>query len=138
LTTTGIGPVGGVDRRTEELGARTGKPVRIVDLARRYAWQLGVPDVQIKFTGLRPGEKLHERPFSKKEERVPTANPGICATRPEPLPDDFASCLSGLYAAGARGDDDLVRTILGDLLPDYTPVIDDSGLALASPYADEF
>jgi hypothetical protein len=37
-----------------------------------------------------------------------------------------------------RGDDDLVRTMPGDLLPDYTPVIDDSGLALASPYADEF
>jgi hypothetical protein len=36
------------------------------------------------------------------------------------------------------GGDDLVRTMLGDLLPEYTPVIDDSGLALASPYADEF
>jgi hypothetical protein len=32
----------------------------------------------------------------------------------------------------------LVRTMLGDLLPDNTPVIDDSALELASPYADEF
>jgi FlaA1/EpsC-like NDP-sugar epimerase len=115
-----------------------GEPVRIVDLVRRYAKQLGAPDVQINFTGLRPGERLHERLFSKKEERVPTANPGIWATRPQPLPDDFATCLSRLYATAARGDDDLVRTMLGDVLPDYTPVIDDSGLALASPYADEF
>jgi FlaA1/EpsC-like NDP-sugar epimerase len=86
---------------------------------------------------LRPGEKLHERLFSK-EERVPTANPRIWATRPQPLPDDFASCLSRLYAAAARGDDDLVRTMLGGLLPDCTPAIDDFGLALASPSADEF
>jgi len=87
---------------------------------------------------LRPGEKLHERLSSKKEERVPTANPRIWATGPQPLPDDFASRLSRLYAAAAQGDDDLVRTMLGGLLPDYTPVIDDFGLALASPYADEF
>ena len=109
-----------------------------MDLVRRHAKQLGVPDVQINFTDLRPGEKLHERLFSKKEERVPIANPGICAIRPQPLPDDFASCLSRLYAAAALGDDDLIRTMPGDLLPDYTPVIDGSGLALASPYADEF
>lgn len=115
-----------------------GDPVRIVDLVCRYAKQRGVPDVQINFTSLRRGEELHERLFSKKEERVPTADPGIWATRPQPLPDDFASCLSRLYAAAARGDDDLARTMPGDLLPDFTPVIDDSCLALAGPYADEF
>jgi FlaA1/EpsC-like NDP-sugar epimerase len=116
-----------------------GEPVRIVDLVRRVrAKQLGVPDVQTNRTGLRPGEKLHERLFSKKEERVPTANRRIWATRPQPLPDDFASRLGRLYAAAAQGDDDLVRTMLGGLLPDYTPVIDAFGLALASPYADKF
>ena len=71
------------------------------------------------------------------EERVPTANPVIWATRPQPRPDEFASCLSRQHAAAAGGDD-LVRTRLGDLLPDYAPVIDDSGLAPASPQADEF
>ena len=109
-----------------------------MDLVRRYAKQFGVPDVQINFTGLRPGEKLHERLFSKKEERVPTADPGIWATRPQPLPHDFASCHSRLHAAAVRGNDDLVRTMPGGLLPDHMPVIDDCGLALASPYADEF
>jgi hypothetical protein len=70
------------------------------------------------------------------EERVPTANPVIWATRPQPLPDDFASCLSRRYAAAA-GADDLVRTRLADLLADCAPVIDDSGLTMASPHADE-
>jgi hypothetical protein len=69
---------------------------------------------------------------------VPTANPRIWATRPQPLPDDVASRLSRLYAAAAQGDDDLVRTMLGGLPPGYTPFIDDFGLALARPYADEF
>ena len=68
---------------------------------------------------------------------MPIANPRIWATRPQPLPDDFAS-LSRLYAAAAHEDDDLVRTMLRGPLPDYAPVIDDFGLALASPYADEF
>ena len=66
------------------------------------------------------------------EERVPTASPVIWATHPQ-QPDDFASCLSR-----RAGVDDLVRTRLGDRLPDYTPVTDDSGLALARPPADEF
>jgi len=100
--------------------------------------QLGVPDVQTNRTGLRPGEKLHERLFSKKEERVPAANPRIWATRLQSLPDDFASRLCRLYAAAAQGDDDLVRTMLGGMLPGYTPFIDDFGLALASPHADQF
>jgi hypothetical protein len=69
---------------------------------------------------------------------MPTANPRIWATRPQPLPDDFTSRPSRLYAAAAHADDDLVRTMLGGLLPDCTPVIDDFGLALASPYTDEF
>ena len=70
---------------------------------------------------------------------MPIANPpGIWATRPQPLPDDFASCLSRLCAAAARGNADLAQAMLGDLLPHYTPVIDDSSLVLASQYADEF
>jgi FlaA1/EpsC-like NDP-sugar epimerase len=115
-----------------------GEPVRIVDLVRRYAEQLRVPDVQIRFTGLRPGEKLHERLFSEKEKRLPTANPAIWATRPQRLPDDFARLLGRLYAAAADGNDDLVRTLLSDLVPDYTPAPQDADLALASPYPDEF
>ena len=61
-----------------------GEPVRIVDLVRRYAEQLRVPDVQIRFTGLRPGEKLHETLFGEREQRLPTVNPAISATRPGP------------------------------------------------------
>jgi FlaA1/EpsC-like NDP-sugar epimerase len=119
-----------------------GEPVRIVDLVRRYAAHLQVPDVQIRYTGLRPGEKLHEALFSGREERLPTATPGIWATRHEPLAADFSDSLDKLYAAAADGNDELVRAMLGALLPDYTPTTarDDKLAAAVSsaPYPDEF
>jgi FlaA1/EpsC-like NDP-sugar epimerase len=118
-----------------------GEPVRIVDLVQRYAEQLQVPDVEIRFTGLRPGEKLHERLFSQLEEPLPTVNPSISATRPGRLPDGFASSLDQLYANAASGDDELVRLQLGDLVPEYRQPADlpvAGPLALASPYPDEF
>jgi FlaA1/EpsC-like NDP-sugar epimerase len=118
-----------------------GEPVRIVDLVRRYAEQLRLPDVEIRFTGLRPGEKLHETLFGELEERLPTVNPAISATRPGRLPGDFASCLSLLYSDAADGDDEGVRDRLRKLLPEYHPADEHpaaAALALASPYPDEF
>jgi FlaA1/EpsC-like NDP-sugar epimerase len=118
-----------------------GEPVRIVDLVRRYAEQLRVPDVEIRFTGLRPGEKLHETLFGELEEPLPTVNPAISATRPGRLSDCFASSLDLLYANAANGDDELVRKRLGDLVPEYHHDEGQSAtaaMALASPYPDEF
>ncbi|MBO0813767.1 MAG: polysaccharide biosynthesis protein [Actinobacteria bacterium] len=118
-----------------------GEPVRIVDLVRRYAEQLRVPDVEIRFTGLRPGEKLHETLFGEFEERLPTVNPAISAARPGRLPDDFASSLQLLYDAAASGDDERVRLLLGDLVTEYRPAEGQAAaaaMAAAIPYPDEF
>jgi FlaA1/EpsC-like NDP-sugar epimerase len=118
-----------------------GEPVRIVDLVRRYAEQLHVSDVQIRYTGLRPGEKMHETLFGESEERLSTVNPAIWATRPARLPDDFTSCLDQLYAAAAEGHDDRVRTMLEGLMPEYTAAhasTAELAAALATPYPDEF
>ncbi len=118
-----------------------GEPIKIVDLVRRYARQLHLPDVPIRFTGLRPGEKLHEALFADGEERLPTIHPAIWATRPARLPGDFASRLARLYEAAGQGRDDQVRALLDDLLPEYQPAAaSDDELALASltHYADEF
>ena len=96
-----------------------------------------MPDVQIRFTGLRPGEKLHETLFGEGEQRLPTVNPAISATRPESLPDDFTGSLDKLYAAAADGNDELIRTLLGDLVREYHPARG-MATAMASPYPDEF
>ena len=119
-----------------------GEPVRIVDLVRRYAEQLRVPDVQIHFTGLRPGEKLHETLFGELRAAAAHRQPGHlghpagtgCLTTSPVLCDR-------LYAAAADGDDELVRILLGELVPEYHPAGADgtaSATAMASPYPDEF
>ncbi|MCM1519973.1 MAG: polysaccharide biosynthesis protein [Lachnoclostridium sp.] len=49
-----------------------GKPVKIVDLARRMITLSGAKDIEIKFTGLRDGEKLYEEVLNEKETTLPT------------------------------------------------------------------
>jgi FlaA1/EpsC-like NDP-sugar epimerase len=118
-----------------------GEPVRIVDLVTRYVEQLHVPEVQIRYTGLRPGEKLHESLFGDSEERLPTIESAIWATRPSRVPDDFSGRLEKLYSAAAKGEDEVVRAQLADLMPEYSPGIanaEDLRSALTSPYPDEF
>jgi FlaA1/EpsC-like NDP-sugar epimerase len=61
-----------------------GNPIRILDIATKLIHLSGfVPykDIEIKFTGLRPGEKLYEELFSESEERLPTYNPKISIAR---------------------------------------------------------
>jgi FlaA1/EpsC-like NDP-sugar epimerase len=57
-----------------------GHPVKIVDLARqliRLAGRIPEKDIQIEFTGLRPGEKLYEELLSDSENTIPTHHPKI-------------------------------------------------------------
>ncbi|WP_424135350.1 polysaccharide biosynthesis protein [Roseomonas chloroacetimidivorans] len=62
-----------------------GKPVKIVDLARRMIRLAGLrpdEDVEIRFTGLRPGEKLYEELFHGQEPPRPTQFPGLLVAKP--------------------------------------------------------
>jgi FlaA1/EpsC-like NDP-sugar epimerase len=118
-----------------------GEPVRIVDLVKRYAEQLHLPEVQLRYTGLRPGEKLHESLFGDSEERLLTVDAAIWATRPVRIPDDFTGRLEKLYSAAAKGEDEVVRVQLEDLMPEYSPVptsTEELRSALSTPYPDEF
>jgi len=60
-----------------------GTPVRITELARHMISRSG-RDIEIKFTGLRPGEKLHERLEALNESLSPTTNTHISSTRVNP------------------------------------------------------
>lgn len=58
-----------------------GKPVKIVDLARRMIKLSGAKNVEIVYTGLRDGEKLYEEVLSDKENTLPTIHPKIMVAR---------------------------------------------------------
>ena len=60
--------------------------MRIVDLARDLIGLsgLGEEDIEIVFTGLRPGEKLYEELYFDDEERLPTEHPKVFCARHRP------------------------------------------------------
>lgn len=119
-----------------------GEPVRIVDLVRSFAEQTHARDVDIRFTGLRPGEKLNEALFSAHEQRVRTVHPKISATLTQGVLPHFRLLLDELYAAAAANDRTEVRRVLTRVIPEYTPpaqaVAESRPPALATPYPDGF
>ena len=61
-----------------------GNPIKILDIATKLIHLSGLEpyeDIEIKFTGLRPGEKLYEELFSDSEQQLPTHNPKISIAR---------------------------------------------------------
>ena len=68
-----------------------GTPIKIDDVARRLIKQSG-KRIDVVYTGLRPGEKLHEVLFSDREEATPTSHPlisrvSVPARAPQTVPD---------------------------------------------------
>ncbi|MDQ2673327.1 MAG: polysaccharide biosynthesis protein, partial [Chloroflexota bacterium] len=94
-----------------------GEPVRIIDLARDLVrLNRRDPDtVHFTVTGLRPGERLHEKLFYDDEHAEPTDHPGILrASRPESdLPENqIESLVDELSAAAREQDDQAIRELL--------------------------
>ena len=84
---SGAGGDGGGRVRGKIFVLDMGEPVKIVDLARQMIRLAGLrpdKDIEIAYTGLRPGEKLHEALFHAGEAPIPTGNPGICWRRRAP------------------------------------------------------
>ena len=92
----------------------------------------------IRFTGLRPGEKLDETLVSENEERIPTAHPRIWNSRANTdLPVDFECSLQQLYAASAENHVGELRRLLAALVPGYRPTAGDPAAVLAA-YPDDW
>jgi len=75
---------GGIGRPGEVLVLDMGEPIRIVDIAQRMIEMSGAAS-EIVFTGLRPGEKMHEVLFSSAEGDSRPFHPKISHTTAEPL-----------------------------------------------------
>jgi O-antigen biosynthesis protein WbqV len=108
-----------VDSPNGVLTLEMGEPVKIIDLARRMiALQGLVPDrdIEIRITGLRPGEKLTEALVDVNETARPKAEGVVEATPVSPLPPIDEATLAALEVSALSGDEFGVRTQLFDLV----------------------
>jgi len=99
-----------------------GKPVRIVDLARRMIELSGAKDVAIKYTGLRDGEKLYEEVLSESEATKPSFNKKIrIACVREYDWSDVSREIDALIAQSHTYDDMAVVASMKRLVPSTSP-----------------
>lgn len=97
-----------------------GKPVKIVDLAKRMIALSGATDVEIKFTGLRNGEKLYEEVLNDKEGTIPTSNPKIMVAKVREY--DYATACANeerLLEVSKSFDDMAIVRVMKDIVPEY-------------------
>jgi len=100
-----------------------GQPVKIVELAERIIRLSGLEpgrDIQISFTGIRPGERLHEILFAHEEETADIGIAGIVAAKPvRPPLDAIRAWVATLEQGVARGERAAIYNVLRDALPEF-------------------
>ncbi len=112
-----------------------GEPIRILDLAENLVRLSGLEpyrDVQIVFTGLRPGEKLHEELRSAGECTVPTTVEKVSIVQTDEV--DGAGVQQGverLLASALRGEASASLSALRELVPECVPPL--RGMGVATP-----
>jgi len=91
-----------------------GEPIRVVDLARDFVRLAGRdPDaVPMVFTGLRPGEKLHEQLFYDHESGRPTANPKVMLARGSRPPEAIRGLALELLGLADGSNEEALRNAL--------------------------
>lgn len=111
-----------------------GDPVPIRLLAEqmiRLAGKQPGRDIAIVYTGLRPGEKLHETLFHADERYRPTAHPKILQAEPRTVSQTHIdAALTRLQDASARYDLDALAQALREAVPEFQPI--DAPMAAAS------
>jgi FlaA1/EpsC-like NDP-sugar epimerase len=100
-----------------------GEPVRILDLASDLIRLSGLEvgsDIEIRFTGSRPGEKLYEELFFDSESALPTDHPKVLRAKNGVLPIGLSTVVD-LLVEGARSGwtDQQLRGMLGRLVPEF-------------------
>jgi O-antigen biosynthesis protein WbqV len=100
-----------------------GQPVRIVELAERMIRLSGLQpgyDIEIVFTGVRPGERLHEILFAQQEPTADIGMAGIVAARPnEPPLEVLRGWLASLATAVETEDRAVIEGVLKDAVPEF-------------------
>jgi FlaA1/EpsC-like NDP-sugar epimerase len=101
-----------------------GEPVRVLDLARdliRLSGLVEGQDIEIRFTGMRPGEKLYEELFFDEESAVRTEHPKVLRARNAVLEFKSGYGVADLIAGAQRNvAADELRRGIRQLVPEYT------------------
>ncbi len=105
-----------------------GEPVKISDLARNMIRLAGLRpdiDVAIRYTGLRPGEKLFEELFHGREPAVPIGHDGLLMATPRTADAAIVGRAIDEIAASARGGNiRLALALLGQQIPEFAHNVD--------------
>ena len=100
-----------------------GQPVKIVDLAERMIRLSGLQpgvDIEVVFSGMRPGERLNEILFASQEPTIEIGVAGIMAAKPnQPPMSTLRKWLAALEEAIARDDRVTIRAVLQDAVPEF-------------------
>jgi FlaA1/EpsC-like NDP-sugar epimerase len=100
-----------------------GQPVKIVDLAERMIRLSGLEpghDIDIVFTGMRPGERLNEILFAIEEPPAEIGVAGIMAAKPnEPPMASLRKWIDALEQAIATDDRATIKSVLKDAIPEF-------------------
>jgi FlaA1/EpsC-like NDP-sugar epimerase len=114
----------GVQRSTVSVYVlNMGQPVKIVDLAERMIRLSGLQpgyDIDIVFTGMRPGERLNEILFASEEPSVDIGLAGVMAAKPnEPPMQTLKTWMVALRQAIENDDPATIKAILKDAVPEF-------------------
>lgn len=100
-----------------------GEPVKIADLARRMIELAGLKvgeDIEIEYTGLRPGEKLYEEVLSTKENTIPTSNEKIHVAKVCQYDySEVAEKITTLSGLAAQVDVPATVRLMKQIVPEY-------------------
>jgi FlaA1/EpsC-like NDP-sugar epimerase len=99
-----------------------GDPVKITTLARRLIEMSGLrpgEDIEIRFIGVRPGEKLQEQLWTDSAVVTPTSFSRVLSIQPPPPNEDFDRYLQSLEAAALTRDDELARRAMMEMPINY-------------------
>ena len=104
-----------------------GLPMKISDLARQLIELSGLEpdtDIEIKYTGLRPGEKLFEELNHKTENMVATDHPKVMRflSQPQTL-EQIEAGFDAVKKASASGDSDQIKLAIQKVVPEYRPYL---------------
>lgn len=97
-----------------------GEPVRIADLAKRMIQMSGAKDIEIKYTGLRDGEKLYEEVLNEKETTLPTFHDKIKIAKVREYEYDKANDeISELVNLAINADDMTIVAGMKKIVPEF-------------------